>query len=256
MSLSAVREKIDYCEEVIAEPYGDDIKTRPSREMQKNQSVFNLKELHELESSMVKELCKLYLVQSTSHLLLSELKEKGVFVADHLSVARQIADKFWPQLKPGLVVNGFIISQINEYLDDICADNKIDNFRRPRLNLVGKNMIELTNKEHFSMVIEMILEDNLKNYDEQLAGHDVQAIVNSNELLKQFRSVPVTSDTVNYVVLVPEFSKDLIDSYTKFTSKNIFTVNLDAKLDVSEVEHILNLLGHKEEKKAGRPKKK
>ena len=247
MSLSIVRSKIDHCNAILEEDLGDLIEARPAKEMAKNQARVQLADLYAMEANLVKEFSKLYLAKAPASLL-PELQANGVIAADHLSVARRLADRFWAQLKPGVAVTAFIVAQMNEYLDDVCGENLIDNYTRPRLYLTQSNMVILSDKEHFVTVIERILEENLKSNDNEIKGHQVQAVVNTNALLKQYRALPVVDDIVSFVVLVPEYDNDMVNAYKRFLSNNIFTVDIDSSSSVSVLDQVLASTGNVQKK--------
>ena len=241
MSLSKVREKIEWNFKIIDEVIEDNIAANVGLQMRKNQAKLSLEELFVLEQSLLKDNSKLFLVQAGPETI-EKLKDNGIFAADHLSLATRLATRIWPSLKVGDTTTGFQASQLNELLDDVCGEIGVDNYVRPRLILSQRHTVVLSSQEDFVIVVERLLEDCLKSLDTEDEGHRVQAIYTNKQLLEQFRK-GTSSDTVNFVVAVPSFSKDLIEAYKTYTSNNIYTVVIDKASDVSELDQILTAVG-------------
>lgn len=239
MDFQKLKTQIQETEKLIEREIDTSSPSRSGLEMQRNQALTALGQLKVMEKNALKNYSNLYLLVGAKEQLLSAFESQGCIVVDHLSLAKTVAVKFWPQFQPGMSLNSFIVDQINQYMDTLAQHLGLDTFIRPKLQMDALYMNAIQNEDELSQLLELMFESQLKNQLSDVEGHVLQAIFATNELMKQYGTFDKVSQNVNFVVSVPSVCDDVIDAYKNLLSSNIFTATFKSKLDLSDEKKVL-----------------
>jgi hypothetical protein len=240
MDFQKLKTQILETEKIIKEEIdsGPENKARASLEMRRNQAINSLAKLRDLEKTLLKTHSNLYLVVGAKDELLKAFETEGCVVIDHLWLARTVANHFWPQFKPGMSLNAYLLQQVNDYMDSMCLKIGLDTFIRPKLTMDTKFVDALQTEEEFVNLLERMFEAQLKNQVIDTEGHVLQALMATNELMKKYMSFDKVAGNVNFVVSVPALTDDILDAYKNLLSANVYTAVFKSKIDLTDEKKV------------------
>jgi hypothetical protein len=244
MDFQKLKAQIIETEKVISQEIdpSPENKTRAAQEMRKNQAVTSLAKLKDLERSLLRTHSNLYLVVGAQDEVLKTFEKEGCVVADHLLLAKTVANHFWPQFRAGMTLNAYLVQQLNDYMDTICLQIGLDTFIRPKLSMDTKFGDAVQTESELVTLLERMFEVQLKNQVIDAEGHVLQALVASNELMKKYATVDRIAQNVNFVVAVPALSDDVLDAYKNLLSTNIYTAVFKSKSDLTDDKKVTEIV--------------
>ena len=252
MDFQKIKNQMQEFQRILSKDIPDGERSKAGLEMQKNQASNQLDQLKVLEKSMIKNYSNLYLIVGAKDKLLKVFESQNCFVIDHLFLAREVATQFWPQFRPGMSLNSFMVEQMNQFMDTMCQKLGLDVFIRPRMKMEIKCQSALQTEEELALLLESMFEEQLKNEVTDVEGHVLQALFAVNQLMNKYAEVDKVSKSVNFVVSVPALSDDVIDDYKNLLSQNIYTATFKNQLDLSDdkkvLETVKSVLKKKEDK--------
>ncbi len=252
MDFQKIKAQIQEYKKILSKPITDENNSRAGLEMQKNQAINSLEQLKTLEKSMLKNYSNLYLVVGAKDKLLKAFEDQNCFVADHLLLSKKVANHFWPQFKPGMSLNAFILEQINQFMDSFCQKLGLDTLMRPRLLMDQRAQRALQSEDEFVDLLESMFVEQLKNKVTDREGHVLQALATVDQLMKEYSEVDKLNKHVNFIVSVPSLNDDVVDAYKNLLSQNVYTATFKLTFDLSDdkkvVEAVKSVLKRKDEK--------
>ncbi len=229
MDFNLIKKRLKENRDLLAKEIDPKNPASSGLQMARNKAGNEVEQLKKLERSLLGTHANLFLVEGAQPPVLEAFTKKGALVTDHLSLARQVANRFWPQFRQTDTINAFFVNQMNEYMDSICQNLGLDNFRRPTLKMSARYQRTLSSEEELVTLLEEMFEYDLKNNEGDPEGHVLQALVSCQDLLTKFDSVDKVTSDVTFVVSVPTLGAAVIDAYKNLLTVNVFTASFNNK---------------------------
>ncbi len=240
MDFNLIKKRLKENRDLLAQDIDPKNPASSGLQMAHNKAGNEIEQLKKLERSLLGTHANLFLVEGAQLPVLEAFAKKGALVTDHLSLARSVATRFWPQFRQTDTINAFFVNQMNEYMDSICQNLGLDNFRRPTLKMSAKYQRTLSSEEDLVNLLEEMFEQDLKNNEGDPEGHVLQALVSCQDLLSKFDSVDKVSSDVTFVVSVPVLGAAVIDAYKNLLTVNVFTASFKNKTNNKTPEELEN----------------